>query len=223
MKNYFDFLITNPLFRGVTDEGLTKLLGCVKPTEESFKKGGIILPAGQKTDRFGILLCGKGVIAHEDFWGNRNIISPLLPGQIFGEVFALKSGAVTTVGVIAESDCEVLWIKSESLLSSCTEICPCHAAVTRNLIGLLAEKNLKMNEKIIHMAKRTTRQKLMSFLSAKAAEAKSESFTVDMDRQQLADYLSVERSAMCAELSRLQKDGYLSYKGNRFRLSGRNI
>ena len=68
----------------MTDEGLTKLLGCVKPTEESFKKGGIILPAGQKTDRFGILLCGKGVIAHEDFWGNRNIISPLLPGQIFG-------------------------------------------------------------------------------------------------------------------------------------------
>ena len=198
---------------------LAELMSEIKPRRQQFKKGESIFLAGHKTDQFGIMLSGCGHIFHEDFWGNRNLISQIYPGDIFGEVFALLSESVITVNVFSKTDCDILFIKSSNLFSKDIAEKPCYRIFIKNLFGRLARKNLIMNEKIIHSGKRTTRQKIMSFLSSESARKGSDSFCINMNRQQLADYLSVERSAMCAELSKLQKDGYITYKGNAFTLS----
>lgn len=218
MEKYSEIIRMCQIFDGITLEETTSMLSCLESKKEYFEKGSYILHMGESLDSVGLILFGKGMIVQEDFWGNRNILSEILPGQIFGEAFACSSKNVLNVNVAAEENSLILWLNVGRILKTCTAACEHHSKMIRNLLSALAQKNLLLNEKLTHLGQRKTREKLMSYLSAQAQKSGRQEFEIPFNRQQLADYLSVERSAMSMELSRLKSDGVIDFEKNKFKL-----
>ncbi len=162
------------------------------------------------------MLAGSALIVQEDIWGNRNILSKSGPGQTFAEVFACAPGAVLNVSVEAESAVTVMFLRIRRVLSVCPSACSHHSRIIRNLLGELAEKNLRLNEKLTHMGQRTTRAKLMSYFSAEVQRRGSYEFDIPFSRQQLADYLGVERSGLSLELGKMRDEGLLDFHKTTF-------
>ena len=136
----------------------------------------------------------------------------------FGEPYAASPGAVLNVSVAADEDCEIIFLNVQRLLVSCPTACEHHQKLIRNLVSVLANKILILNDKITHVGKRTTRDKLLSYLSAESIRQSSLSFDIPFDRQQLADYLCIDRAAMSTEISKLQKDGFIKTNRKHFEL-----
>lgn len=210
-------LTSSTLFCGIAAEDLPGLLSCVDARRKTFQKGNILLQRGEQTAWLGMVLSGTVHIVREDFWGNRSIVGLAAAGEIFGESYAL-AGEPLEVSVQAASDGEVLFLSADKVVSGCTQMCTFHRQLSRNMLALVAAKNRMLTEKMRHMARRTTREKLMSFLSAQALRAGKAEFDIPLDRQQLADFLAVDRSAMSAALSRLRDEGVLEFQKNHFRL-----
>ena len=203
-------MTSSPLFRDIAPADLASLLDCLDARERAYEKGVWLLRRGEWTDRLGLVLSGTVHILREDFWGSRSIVGLAGPGEIFAESYAL-AGEPLEVSVLAASDARVLFLRVETALTDCGQL-------TRNLTALLAEKNLTLTRKMRHMARRTTREKLLSYLSAQALRSGGPEFDIPMDRQQLADYLAVDRSAMSAALGKLRDEGVLEFRKNHFRL-----
>ena len=172
--------------------------------------------AGDTVGSIGIVLSGSVLIIQEDIWGNWNILSKAGPGQTFAAVYACALGSRLNVSVIAETPVTVMFLNVKRILNVCPSACSHHSRVIRNLLSELAEKNLRFNEKLTHMGQRTTRAKIMSYLSAEAQRLGKYEFDIPFSRQQLADYLGVERSGLSLELGKMKKDGLLDYHKNHF-------
>ncbi len=211
-------LSNTQLFRGLEEEEITSLLRCLHAAEHSYKKGEMILPEGSMTEQIGIVLSGMAVISCSDIWGNTSILGNVAPGSVFGEVYACIPGQPMLVSVSAVEHTAVLFLTVGSILTSCTNACPFHARMARNLLTVCAHKSLQLSRRIQHTSSKSIRGRLMSYFSECAKSAGSNSFLLPYNRQQLADYLNVDRSAMCNELSKMKKDGVLDYERNRILL-----
>ena len=218
MEQYFEVLLASRLFAGVSRGELEAMLVCLGARTAHYARGSEILRTGEQIRCLGLVLSGTVHVLREDFWGNRNILTAAGPGEVFGESYACLPEKTTPIRASAAEPAEVLLLEVRRVLTTCPSACAFHARVIRNLLEVLAVKNLAMNEKLIHLTQRTTRDKLLSYLSACSARAGSPEFEIPYNRQQLADYLSVDRSAMSAELSRLRAQGILECHKNRFRL-----
>ena len=219
MKKYLPILKNSPFFTGLTDNEILSILHCVKATAVSQKRDSYIFRAGDSTEVMGLVVSGCVLVIQEDLWGHRNILSKCHTGDFFGEPYAASPGAVLNVSVVADEDCEIILLNVQRLLVSCPIVCEHHQKLIRNLVGVLANKILILNDKITHVGKRTTRDKLLSYLSAEAQKHGTSEFDIPFSRQQLADYLSVERSAMSTELGKLRDEGMLSFRKNHFCLN----
>ena len=207
----------SPLFAGIAEEDLPGLLACMDAREQRFQKGELLLQRGEPTTRLGLVTSGTVHILREDFWGNRSIVGLAGPGELFAESYALGRVPME-VSVQAATAGSALFLQSDRMVSGCQQACGFHVQLTRNLLELLAEKNRMLTEKMRHMARKTTREKLMSYLSAQALRAGQAEFDIPLDRQQLADFLGVERSAMSATLGKLRDEGALEFQKNHFHL-----
>lgn len=192
------------------------MLHCLEVRPETFQKDEYILRAGDRVEAFGLVITGKVLIIQEDFWGNRNILAAVGAGHCFAETFACSPGAVLNVSVMAQTNVQVLFLSVKRILTTCPSTCSHHSRMIRNLLSELAEKNLRLNEKITHLGQRSRRAKILSYLSAEAQRHGSAEFDIAFSRQQLADYLSVDRSGLSMELSRMQEEGLLEYRKNHF-------
>ena len=209
-------LRTSGIFSGISEEETEKMLHCLEVRPETFQKDEYILRAGDRVEAFGVVITGKVMIIQEDFWGNRNILAAVGAGHCFAETFACSPGAVLNVSVIAETNVQVLFLNVKRILTTCSSTCSHHSRMIRNLLSELAEKNLRLNEKITHLGQRSRRAKILSYLSAEAQRHGSAEFDIAFSRQQLADYLSVDRSGLSMELSRMQEEGLLEYRKKHF-------
>ena len=205
------------LFHGLRRAHIREMLPCLSARQASFRRGQFLLRAGDQAAWAGIILSGEAEVLQEDFWGNRNLLAAVGPGGLFAEAFACAQ-AVSPVSVLCKTDGSVLYLDVRAVFSPCEKACAQHRALCQNLIRVLAEKNMQLNEKAGFLSQRTTREKLLAYLSAQARRAGSASFCIPFDRQQLADFLSVNRSAMSAELSRMQHEGLLRTDRSRFTL-----
>ena len=212
-----ELLRKTPLFAGIEEADLPGLLGCVGARERSFQKGEVLLHRGDRIESLGLVLSGTVQVIREDFWGNRSVVGLVEAGESFGESYAL-AGQPLEVSVQAVSAGEALFLNAGKMISGCGQVCGFHERLSRNLLSLLARKNLMLTEKMRHMARKTTREKLLSYLSAQAVRAGAPEFDIPMDRQQLADFLGVERSAMSTALGRLRDEGVLEFHRSHFRL-----
>ena len=218
MQKYLPILQSCPFFNGMRDDEILSILHCVQASTVARPRGTYILRAGDTTEVMGLVLSGSVLILQEDLWGHRNILSKCTTGDFFGEPYAATSGAVLNVNAVAEDDCELLFLNVKRLLMSCPTACGHHQKLIRNLVSVLANRLLVFNDKITHVSKRSTREKLLSYLSTESLRQASLSFDIPFDRQQLADYLCVDRAAMSVELSKLQKEGILKTKRRHFEL-----
>jgi CRP-like cAMP-binding protein len=211
-------IIETDLFRNMRTDDLKSLLTCLSASVVHFKKEAIILQQGQTIDRFGVVLAGQVQIYENDYYGNKNILSNVSAGDIFAESFAFSENSVLPVSVSATMSCTVLFINSERLVTSCSRACTFHTQLIQNMMRIMAEKNSILTQKIRFITKRTLREKLLAYLSSQALKAQSNRFVIPFDRQELADFLAVDRSAVSAVLSKLRDEGILKFRKNMFEL-----
>lgn len=218
MKKYIPLLQRTKLFAGLSYEETEKMLRCLNAKQRAFKKGELVLRQGESVKSIMVLAEGKLHIQRDDHWGNRSIISIIGVSEMFGEAYAAPASGAMLNDVLAVEDSVVLCFDMERLISVCPEACSFHSAVVRNLLFAISEKNRKLVQKLGYMSERTTREKLIAYLSDEAKRNNSSSFSIPFNRQQLADYLSVDRSALSNELSKMRNDGLLKFCKNRFEL-----
>ena len=216
MKDFLPVIRSASLFSGVSEKELTAMLSCLKAERKDFPKEAFVLRAGDTADSIGLVLEGTALVLQEDIWGNRNILSKVGPGQTFAAAYACAPGSVLNVSVLAETPVRAMFLNVGRILSVCPSACSHHSRILRNLLGELAGKNLRLSEKLTHMGQRTTRGKLLSYFSAEAQRLGGYEFDIPFSRQQLADYLGVERSGLSAELGKMKKDGLLDYRKSHF-------
>ncbi len=207
-------LSNTQLFYGLKEDEITSLLDCLNAEKRSYKKGEVILSEGSTTENSGIVLSGMVMISCCDIWGNTSILGNAAPGSIFAEVYACIPGQPLLVTVSAAEDTSILFMNVGRILTTCSNACPFHARLAQNLLTVCAHKNLQLSQRIQHTSSKSVRGRLMSYFSECAKHFGSNSFLVPYNRQQLADYLNVDRSAMCNELSKMQKDGMIEYTRN---------
>ena len=216
MQEFFPVIRSSPLFSGISEEELAAMLSCLDAKKESFPKDAFLLRAGDTAESIGLVLSGSVLVIQEDIWGNRNILSKAGPGQTFAAAYACAPGSVLSASVVAETPVTVMLLNVGRVLNVCSSACSHHSRIIRNLLGELAEKNLRLSEKLTHMGQRSTRAKLMSYLSAEAQRLGRYEFDVPFSRQQLADYLAVERSGLSLELGKMRAEGLLDFHKNHF-------
>lgn len=212
------FLQNTALFQGVSLDDLNNMLGCLQTQVFTYQKGEAVFHQGDDLSQIALVLDGKLHIQTDDYWGNHTIISDLATGDLFGEAYIAPTSGPMQADVVAVTDSTVALFTARKMLTVCSNACPFHALVVQNLFYVLAEKNRVLMQKLGHLSKRTTRAKLNSYLSAESQRAGSASFTIPFNRQQLADFLSVDRSAMSSELSKMREEGLLDFDRNRFTL-----
>ena len=218
MKDFVPVLKKTKLFSGVGDEEISTMLSCLGASLFTYKKGEFVLRQGEHLSNILVLVEGSLHIQRDDYWGNRSILGHIGIGEIFGEAYAAPDSGTLLNDVIAVEDSAVYFFDVKRVISTCSSACRFHTMVVQNLFYAISEKNRGLVQKLDYMSRRTTREKLISYLSEEAKKQNSASITIPFNRQQLADYLSVDRSAMSNELCKMRDDGLLEFEKNRFRL-----
>ena len=217
MQNY-DAISGCALFDGIAETELKGMLGCLGARMIRFEKGAAILQEGSPARELGILAEGNAQVIRVDYFGNRSIMAHVHPGQLFAESFACAQAEKLPVSVIAVEPCTVLLLDCRRVLSSCSNACAFHNKIIYNLLQIVAKKNLSLHRRALITGKRSTREKLMTYLLEQAKHAGKSEFSIPFDRQGLADYLEVDRSGLSAEMSKLKKEGFIEFSKNRFAL-----
>lgn len=218
MKKYFDVLKKCPLFYDIEDNELLSMLGCLDAKVEFFDKKYTVFAEGTPAKHIGIVLSGSAQVVQIDYYGNRSILSSLPPSELFAEAFACAEVEALPVSVIANEPSEIMLIDCRHILHTCSKHCLFHQKMIFNLMKDLATKTILFHQRIEVTSKRTTREKLLAYLTAQSKKANSKTFTIPFNRQELADYLEVDRSGLSAEISKLRNEGILESSKNRFKL-----
>ena len=218
MEKYYAVLLASPLFAGIGREELASMLGCLGAKVLSYSKNDRVFLEGDAAGFLGLVLEGNVQIVREDLYGNRSILTHAEQGDLFAEAYACANVETMPVSGYAAKDSKVLLLSCQKMLTVCTSACSFHNRLVKNLLTVVAQRNLHLSSKITVMSHRTTKEKLMAYLLEEAKKAGSAHFSIPFDRQALADYLGVERSAMCTELSKLRKAGVLDCKGSHFQI-----
>ena len=215
---YLGVLQSCPLFAGIQVEEIDAILRCLSAIKRSYAKNMHIFSTEESVSSVGLILRGSVHIIREDYWGNRDILGQLGPSELFAESFSCAQMDRIPVSVISAEETDILLIDCRKIIRTCSSACLFHSRLIQNMLKILARKNIALTQKLEQMAKRTTREKLLAYLSAEAQKAGSSAFTIPFNRQELADYLSVDRSAMSAELSQMRSEGLLDFDRSRFAL-----
>ena len=205
------------LFKGINDEDVKKILTCLSAKQKSYLKNETIFDSSYNDIKTGIVINGSVLVTHDDYWGNRSITAKIGKGGVFGEAIELDVKNRPAI-VIAAENTDVVFINMKKLSSQCSNACICHKTLIYNMLGIMAEKVAALSLKLEFVTKRTTREKLMTYLSAESEKAGKTSFSIPFNRQELADFFSVDRSAMSAELCKMRDDGIIMFNKNNFTL-----
>ena len=216
MKKIFETIKNNPLFDGIAFSDFEKMITCLSARAKSYKKDELILLSGDAVSFVGIILSGSVKIIKEDMDGRITILTELGVSELFAEVFACAGIDRSPVTVQAAENSEILFIDYKRIITSCANSCLFHTKLIANMLKLIAAKNLMLNSKIEILSKRTTREKLLLFFDMQRGAATK--FTVPYNREELANYLCVDRSAMSIELGKMKKEGLINYNKNQFEL-----
>lgn len=218
MENYISVLKNTKLFSGAGESEISTMLSCLGAKLNRYKKGEYVFRAGEYVHNITVLVEGSLHIQKDDYWGNRTIINIITPSEMFGEAYVSPDSGALLNDVIAIEDSAVMFFDVQQILTMCPSACKFHTLALKNLFFAISEKNRRLVTKLGHISNRTTREKLLSYLSDEAKRNKSASFSIPFNRQQLADFLSVDRSAMSNELSKMRNEGLIKFDKNQFTL-----
>ena len=218
MKNYIHILKRTKLFAGVGDDEISAMLSCLGARLYYYKKGEYVLRQGEHLSDIIVLVEGNLHIQKDDYWGNRSILGQVAVGEMFGEAYVAPESGALLNDVVATENSTVIFFDVRKIITTCSSGCRFHYMIVQNMFFAISDKNRKLVQKLGHMSKRTTREKLISYLSEESKKQNSSSFTIPFNRQQLADFLSVDRSAMSNELCKMRDEGLIEFDKNYFKL-----
>ena len=218
MKELLPVLRRCPLFAEIDGSDVGTILDCLSAYQKEYEKNRFIFMAEEPIRSVGILLSGSVHTVQDNFWGNRRILSRIEPGGLFGESCSCGEVHRLPFGVIAMEKSAVLFVDYKRIITLCSSVCLFHTRLILNMIRILAGENIMLIQKIEHITRPTIREKLRSYLSAQAQQAGSRRFVIPFNRQELADYLGVDRSAMSHELCKMRDEGILQFMKNHFKL-----
>ncbi|HAM14339.1 MAG TPA: Crp/Fnr family transcriptional regulator [Eggerthellaceae bacterium] len=215
--NDYGLLAASPLFRGASPEEIKAMIGCLGTRERTFADGERIWHMGDTTTSIGLVLEGAVRIESVDVWGNVSVMRHAGTGQLFGEAYA-ACGEPLKIDVVAVGSCRILFLEAAKVLTTCSIACPHHARVSTNMVAAISRQCISLSQRIFHTAPKSIRGKVLSYLSTQAELAGCVEFDIPFNRQQLADYLGVDRSALSAELSRMTREGLIETSRSHFKL-----
>ncbi len=218
MKKYISILKKTQIFAGVGDDEIESMLSCLGARLNTYKKGEYVLRQGEHLSDIIVLVEGNLHIQKDDYWGNRSILGQIVVGEMFGEAYVAPESGALLNDVVALEDSVVIFFDVKRIIVTCSCACRFHTLVVQNMFFAISEKNRKLVQKIGHMSKRSTREKLISYLSEESKRQNSSQIIIPFNRQQLADFLSVDRSAMSNELCKMRDEGLLEFEKNSFKL-----
>lgn len=211
-------ILQSELFQGIREEDLDALLACLNAHEKRFSRGSTIYRAGETVHEIGLVESGSVNIVVNFYWGDSHIFSHVEAGQIFAETYAAIPGRDLLADVVASEESTIVFLDMSKLLNICANGCDFHNRIIQNLVRISAAKNLSLSARMMHTASRSIRERLLSYLSYQAQEKGSSHFRIPFSRQELADYLGVDRSALSGELGKMQRDGLIRFRKNEFNL-----
>lgn len=215
---YTEILKKTQLFSGVDNDDISAMLNCLQAETVDYKSDDYVFREGDFINQITVLVKGKLLVQRDDFWGNRSIVNVINSGEMFGEAYVAPGSGAMLNDVIAVEDSTIIAFDINRILTVCPSACKFHTDIIKNLLFTIAEKNRKLVQKIGHMSKRSTRAKLLSYLSDEAKNQNSSHFYIPFNRQQLADFLCVDRSAMSNELCKMRDEGLIKFNRNEFTL-----
>ncbi|DAB12697.1 TPA: Crp/Fnr family transcriptional regulator [Candidatus Gastranaerophilales bacterium HUM_18] len=218
LEKYYNQIKNSPVFYGMNDEELRGLLECFNARIRRYEKDEMIIRQGDMIANIYLILDGEVNIEKDSYWGRRIIISRLSRNDNLALSFVGSKDVESSVDAIAIKDTLVLILSYEKCTSMCQNACTRHKVLINNLFQILSKENIELIQKIENVSQKTIRDKLLTYLSNEAQKRHSNSFDIHFNRQDLADYLNVDRSAMSFELSKLQKEGLIEYDKNHFEL-----
>lgn len=218
MREYVPVLRKTKIFSGISDDEIIAMLSCLNARIKEYSKGDYILRQGEKLGEIALLVKGSLLIQNDDYWGNRSILGHISPGEIFGEAYIAPESPFILNDVVAIEDSEVILFDFNHIITTCSSACPFHTKVVQNMFFAISEKNRKLVQKLGFLSKRTIREKLNAYFSEEAKRRNSSDFSIPFNRQQLADYLSIDRSAMSKELCKMRVEGRIEFNKNHFKL-----
>jgi CRP-like cAMP-binding protein len=218
LEKFFPLLQTAPLFAGIGSSDFEAMMTCLDARTQLCNKNETVFFEGDLVTDIGLLLKGRIHLIKGDVWGNCSIVAEIAPPDMFAEAVVCSGYGKIPVSVITKENSEILFIDYRKIVTSCSSSCAFHSKLIRNMIGILANKNILLSTKIQHITKRSIKEKLLSYLLEIAKQKSSKEFDIPFNRQELADYLSVERSALSSEMSKLKTDQIIDFRKNHFKL-----
>lgn len=218
MKQYLSILKNSNMFNGINDNELLGLLKCLNSRIVKYKKGDYIIRCGDTVHSIGMVLSGGSLIQKEDYWGKCTIIQEVTPSYTFAESYAFLQDSPSLINVVCNKDSEIMFFDIKKITTMCSSACSFHTKLINNLLSNIAKSNINLTKKIDYMTKKNIRERLLSYLSNEYIKNDNSAFEIPFNRQQLAEYLSVDRSALSNEISKLQKEGIITSKKNKFYL-----
>jgi len=218
-REWIEVLQSTPLFRGIETEGLNKMLECLKPRMKRYKYREIVALYGSPLSGIGIVASGKVAITRETYSGNRIMLGILGCGDIFGETAAFSNDRTWPVTVIANEDCQLLFLPPDKIQGNCSNICPAHSVLILNMLNILSNKALLLNKKIEYLSAKSIRGKISSYLLEEYVQNKKTEFRIKMKRHELADYLGIPRPSLSREMISMKKDGIIDFDGSRVQIN----
>ena len=204
------------IFKNIDEKDIKFMLNCFDAKKITYNKNRTIASYINNTNLIGIIISGKAELVRYDYNGNRTIVEELDKNSVFGEMFYTVN--VQELSVIATEETEVLFIEYNAIIKRCKRACLCHSILVNNIFEILSNKIVDMNEKIEIITKRSIREKLLSYFNLISKKKMSKTFTIPFSLTDLADYLSVDRSAMMREIKNLKEDGIIDTKGRKITL-----
>lgn len=216
MEEFLHLIKKSPLFYGINDEELYTLLKCCGSELVPYENGEYIFRMGESVNKVMILLWGRAWVLQENFWGRQEQIYQIKEGEMFGESYSCARTPILPVSVVTDGSCQVLFLDYQRMITFCSLACDFHTRFIHNMLRLVSEHNVKLENKLEHVCKKSTREKLLSYLSKHALAQGRRDFDIPHNRQELAEYLCVDRSAMSNELSKMKAEGILDFQKNHF-------
>lgn len=216
MEQYLEILKRIPLFASVKEEEILAMLDCLGAKVKSFKTGQTILMTGDAISDIGIVLSGRVQIIKVNIMGYQTILTELQSSDLFAETFVCAGIAKSPVTALAAADCKVMFLGFRRIMTVCSSVCTHHTKLIENMLQLLATKNLMLKDKVELLSQRSIRDKILHYLSSCADRTHSTTFSIPFNRNELADFLCVDRSALSRELGKMQEEKIIQYDKNKF-------
>ena len=210
-ESFLKTLTQSPLFAGITPEALAGVVECLQPKVSLFPKASYVAAEGEPFTGLGILLDGKAAVIKENAAGQRIVMTLLGPGDMFGEMFVFSAGDTWPLSVFTQEDCRVMFLPSIKIVGTCSKVCANHKQIIINLLNIISEKAILLNRKVEYLAIRGMREKICVFLLEQYKKSASRTFTLTLNRNDLADFLNVSRTALSREMGRMRDEGMIDY------------